>query len=87
MTRSVLFTILRDSDGKAKIEFKEGPEEYPQVAIRAASGEVDHIIMEVAAVRQGNLPKTGGMGVQLPALLGGALIAAGALVGRRKAAA
>lgn len=87
LTRSVLFTILRDSDGKAKIEFKEGPEEYPQVAIRAASGEIDHIIMEVADVRQGNLPKTGGVGIQIPALLGGALIAAGVLVGRRKTAA
>ena len=43
--------------------------------------------LQVANVRQGNLPKTGGMGVQLPILLGGALIAAGALIGRRKVAA
>lgn len=43
--------------------------------------------LQVANVRQGNLPKTGGMGVQLPILLGGALIAAGALIGRRKIAA
>ena len=44
-------------------------------------------ILAVANVRQGNLPKTGGVGVQLPILLGGALIAAGALMGRRKVAA
>ncbi|OFO35188.1 hypothetical protein HMPREF3048_07110 [Corynebacterium sp. HMSC075D04] len=43
--------------------------------------------LEVANVRQGDLPKTGGAGLQLPILLGGALIAAGALVGRRKVAA
>lgn len=43
--------------------------------------------LEVANVRQGNMPKTGGAGVQLPILLGGTLIAAGALMGRRKVAA
>ncbi|MDK8879126.1 VWA domain-containing protein [Corynebacterium sp. MSK008] len=43
--------------------------------------------LQVANVRQGNMPKTGGVGVQLPILLGGALIAAGALMGRRKVAA
>lgn len=42
--------------------------------------------LQVANVRQGDLPKTGGAGLQLPILLGGALIAAGALVGRRKVA-
>lgn len=40
--------------------------------------------LQVANVRQGNMPKTGGVGVQLPILIGGALIAAGALMGRRK---
>ncbi|MDK8824112.1 LPXTG cell wall anchor domain-containing protein [Corynebacterium coyleae] len=43
--------------------------------------------LQVANVRQGDLPKTGGAGLQLPILLGGALIAAGALMGRRKVAA
>lgn len=41
-------------------------------------------VLTVANVLQGNLPKTGGKGLQLPILLGGALIAAGALVGRRR---
>ena len=43
--------------------------------------------LQVANVRQGNMPKTGGAGLQLPILFGGALIAAGALMGRRKVAA
>ena len=43
--------------------------------------------LQVANVREGNLPKTGGAGLQLPILLGGVLIAAGALMGRRKVAA
>lgn len=43
--------------------------------------------LEVANVRQGNMPKTGGAGLQLPILFGGVLIAAGALMGRRKVAA
>ena len=43
--------------------------------------------LQVANVRQGDLPKTGGAGLQLPVLFGGALIAAGALMGRRKVAA
>ncbi|NJJ04464.1 LPXTG cell wall anchor domain-containing protein [Corynebacterium coyleae] len=42
--------------------------------------------LQVANVRQGDLPKTGGVGLQLPILFGGALIAAGVLVGRRKVA-
>lgn len=44
-------------------------------------------VITVANVRQGNLPKTGGVGIQLPILLGGALTAAGALMGRRKVSA
>lgn len=43
--------------------------------------------LQVANVRQGDLPKTGGAGLQLPILFGGALIAAGALMGRRRVAA
>lgn len=43
--------------------------------------------LQVANVRQGDLPKTGGAGLELPVLFGGALIAAGALIGRRKVAA
>lgn len=42
------------------------------------------MILTLANVRQGNLPKTGGAGLQLPILLGGVLIAAGALMGRRR---
>lgn len=51
----------------------------------APSGQ--DVFLAVANVRKGNLPKTGGVGLQLPILVGGALIAAGALMGRRKAAA
>ena len=44
------------------------------------------LVIAVGDVRQGNLPATGGVGIQLPILLGGALIATGAMLGRRKAA-
>lgn len=50
----------------------------------SVSSDKQTAYLEVANVRQGNMPKTGGVGVQLPILLGGALIAAGALMGRRK---
>ena len=44
-------------------------------------------VIAVANVRQGNMPKTCGVGVQLPIVFGSALIDAGALMGRRKVAA
>ena len=58
----------------------------PTLPVVSASVDKDktNMILTLANVRQGNLPKTGGMGVQLPILLGGVLIAAGALVGRRR---
>ena len=61
----------------------------PTLPIVSASVDKDktNMVLTLANVRQGNLPKTGGMGVQLPILLGGVLIAAGALVGRRRIAA
>ena len=45
------------------------------------------VVVAVGDVRQGNMPKTGGAGLQLPILFGGILIAAGALMGRRNVAA
>lgn len=45
------------------------------------------LVIAVGDVRQGSLPATGGAGLQLPILFGGALIVAGALMGRRKVAA
>lgn len=61
----------------------------PTLPIVSASVDKNktNMVLTLANVRQGNLPKTGGMGVQLPILLGGVLIAAGALVGRRRVAA
>ena len=58
----------------------------PALPIVSASVDKDknNMILTLANVRQGNLPKTGGAGLQLPILLGGVLIAAGALMGRRR---
>ena len=62
----------------AQVDNSEAPSEWNVTANDA--------ILAVANVRQGNMPKTGGAGLQLPILFGGALIAAGALMGRRKVA-
>ncbi|PLA37956.1 hypothetical protein CYJ46_05360 [Corynebacterium coyleae] len=61
----------------------------PTLPVVSASvdNEKSNMVLALANVRQGDLPKTGGAGLQMPILLGGALIAAGALVGRRKVAA
>lgn len=61
----------------------------PTLPVVSASvdNEKSNMVLSLANVRQGDLPKTGGAGLQMPILLGGALIAAGALVGRRKVAA
>lgn len=83
------------TDGTVNIEYKVGESWVNDLSaqgvwnIEPASSESNKTIahLEIANVRQGDLPKTGGAGLQLPILLGGALIAAGALVGRRKVAA
>lgn len=87
LVEPVEFELSRDSETKAvQMTMAEGS---THVAVKPLLDEKQPnlAVLTVANVRQGNLPKTGGVGLQLPILLGGALIAAGALMGRRRLAA
>ena len=82
----VTFTIARQTDGSYKLQIQDSGVVSNVVAVDA-DGDSSLRLLKVTDVRRGELPHTGGVGVQLPILLGGALIAAGALMGRRKVAA
>lgn len=82
----VTFTIARQSDGSYKLQIQDSGAVSNVVAVGAA-GDSNLRLLKVTDVRRGELPHTGGVGVQLPILFGSALIVAGALMGRRKVAA
>ncbi len=83
--------VKENGQSKVQVDFDSGEIMARQIPTEDSPGQWNlsssDAVIAVANVRQGNLPKTGGVGVQLPILLGGALIAAGALMGRRKVAA
>lgn len=80
LTEPIPFKIVKDN-GNAKVVIANS-----SVMAEAGESKGSLAVMTVANIRQGNLPETGGMGVQLPALLGAALVAAGAFLGRRRMA-
>lgn len=82
----VTFTIARQTDGSYKLQIQDSGAVSNVVAVDAA-GDSNLRLLKVTDVRRGELPHTGGSGVHLPILFGGALIAAGAPMSRRKAAA
>lgn len=83
LTRPVVFSIESADDGKPTIELEGGAEQYPEVSIRIDEKDENHSIMQVADIRKGDLPVTGGRGLGGLVLLGGFLTVAAALTGRR----
>lgn len=81
----IRFSVNTNSDRENQITIEDGAAGFAGKFV--FSDEPLEFLLAVGDSRQGNLPATGGVGVQLPILLGGALIAAGAYVGRRKVAA
>lgn len=86
LTQPLRFSAVGDGSGKLELQVDGGIEQHPELEVELANDSL-HVTFKVANIRQGDLPKTGGAGLQLPLLLSGAIIAAGVLVGRRKAAA
>ncbi|MDO5032434.1 LPXTG cell wall anchor domain-containing protein [Corynebacterium sp.] len=83
LPKPILLTVSRDADGKAQIEFQDQKNGFPASIVPTADKDV--VTIQIADVTVGSLPKTGGMGVGWLALLGALIIAAGALVARRRA--
>lgn len=75
-----------------QISIDEQTKKYKISAVSTSSGQIqvsgqgDAMILQVADTASGKLPKTGGYGVGLVALVGAALAGAGLLLGRRKTA-
>ncbi|WP_293778649.1 SpaA isopeptide-forming pilin-related protein [uncultured Corynebacterium sp.] len=83
LTRPVVFYVKAGADGKPTIELEGGEAQYPEVSIRIDEKEDNHSIMQVADIRKGDLPVTGGQGLGWLVLLGSFLAVAAAFTGRR----
>lgn len=81
--RPVVFDIKAGEDGKPTIELEGGAEQYPEVSIRIDEKEDTHSIIQVADIRKGDLPVTGGRGLGWLVLLGSFLAVSAAFTGRR----
>ncbi|MCT1451275.1 SpaA isopeptide-forming pilin-related protein [Corynebacterium sp. p3-SID1194] len=81
--RPVVFDIKAGEDGRPTIELEGGAEQYPEVSIRIDEKEDTHSIIQVADIRKGDLPVTGGRGLGRLVLLGSFLAVAAAFTGRR----
>ena len=88
LTAPIVFRISAAEDGKS-VEFLEdrnGIESWsstPPIAVPSVKIDGLSASMELANVRQGNLPATGGHGVGAHALFGAILLLIGAIVARR----
>ena len=83
LTRPVVFSIKSGDDGKPTIGLEGGAEQYPEVSIRIDEKDENHSIMQVADIRKGDLPVTGGQGLGRLVLLGSLLVVAALITGRR----
>lgn len=83
LTRPIAFYVKAGEDGKPTIELEGGQAQYPEVSIRIDEKEDDHSIMQVADIRKGDLPVTGGQGLGRLVLLGSLLVVAALITGRR----
>ena len=83
LTRPVVFYVKAGADGKPKIELEGGAAQYPEVSIRIDEKEDNHSIMQVADIRKGDLPVTGGQGLGWLVLFGSFLAVAAAFTARR----
>ncbi len=84
LTRPVVFSVKAGEDGSnPTIELEGGAEQYPEVSIRIDEKEATHSIVQVADIRKGDLPLTGGQGLGRLVLLGSLLVVAALITGRR----
>ena len=91
LTEPVIFKISKQ-DGKDVVAFRGQNGEFstdsPVMSVWQGSDlpekETDTVYLELANVRQGNLPKTGGPGLQAPLALSTVLMLVGAALARRR---
>ncbi|WP_143341381.1 SpaA isopeptide-forming pilin-related protein [Corynebacterium renale] len=76
LARPIVFDVVKNESGNPEIRLEGGAGEYPEISIKVDKNEVTHSIMQVADIRKGDLPKTGGYGIGW--LIIGSVLAAGA---------
>ena len=80
LVEPVALVIRRDTTGSARVELLENA-----TVARSEPGEFNLAVLSVLNVRQGELPKTGGAGVGVVALVGLVIVGAGVATARRRA--
>ena len=83
LSRPVKFEVIARESGEPEISMEGGADQYPEISIKVDDKKPKHAIMQVADIRKGDLPKTGGRGLGMIALLA-AFVAAGAAITARR---
>ena len=88
LTQPVVFRVKAEGDKQPSIEFYDEQRKTWSTArpteVTGISVQENTIIMGVANVRQGNLPKTGGIGIGVTTVLGLLIVAAGGLIANKR---
>jgi len=83
LSSPIYFNIAVGESGKPEIQIEGGAEQYPEISIQKDEKDANHSVMQVADIRKGDLPNTGGRGLGGLALLASVVAAAAVFIGRR----
>ncbi|MDO5030783.1 MAG: LPXTG cell wall anchor domain-containing protein [Corynebacterium sp.] len=84
LAEPILLSVTRGEDGKANIEFQDQKNGFPASIVPPTDGsDPDVVTIQIADITNGELPKTGGAGVGILALIGLLIVSAGVYVARR----
>lgn len=83
LSRPIYFNIDVGESGKPEIQIEGGKDQYPEISIQEDEKDANHSVMQVADIRKGDLPNTGGRGLGGLALLASVVAAAAVFIGRR----
>ena len=83
LSSPIYFNIAVGESGKPEIVIEGGKDQYPEISIQKDEKDANHSIMQVADIRKGDLPNTGGRGLGGLALLASVVAAAAVFIGRR----
>lgn len=83
LSRPIYFNIAVGESGKPEIVIEGGKDQYPEISIQEDEKDSNHTVMQVADIRKGDLPNTGGRGLGGLALLASVVAAAAVFIGRR----
>lgn len=83
LSSPIYFNIAVGESGKPEIQIEGGKDQYPEISIQEDEKDANHSVMQVADIRKGDLPNTGGRGLGGLALLASVVAAAAVFIGRR----